>query len=587
MDEMSDTVKSSSDDPRAEASTEPATTGNTTTADPPEGQGPSAAQPDPKPRRRVGMPRPTARRWGMNPEDRLRVMETCMVLPGAGWAMHFSIMMTMSLAVAIMGLSSNSPALVIGAMLIAPLMTPVLGIAASIAMALGDAAGRSVATVAAATFGAIAVSFVVAGWLPGELLTDEVLARTAPDARDLVVALAAGVAGSYATARPDVSSSLPGVAIAVALVPPLAVVGITMRAGEGELAWGALLLYATNLAAIVTVSTIVFVAAGFVPGRRLLSMAPRVIAGGLAALVIVAILGVLLGTRSYDSAQRATQLTEIRAATATWLEGTFNESTVTVDGTTVHVTVTGPTQLPPSSELRAEVAEILGETPDLEVTWIQGQTTDAILAAEEERSRTAEEQARAAERAAVIDEVVEEWLAGQGDRAAYELTATDVSSESVTVSVRATIQPPSLGDLERRLQDRLDEPVLAGVNWDDASAGEAQRRIDDSLAAARSLVQAYATQRALAVDDVTFDGTTLVVDLRGESPPDDGAELEDALRATIGEQATIRVFFIERVPVIPAATPTPTPEPTATPVPAATPTATSEPTATAEPTPDG
>ena len=166
----------------------------------------------------------------MNPEDRMRVMEACLVIPGAGWAIHFSLMMAMSVIVAIMGLSANSPALVIGAMLIAPLMTPVLGIAASIAMALGDATARAAGTVVAATAGAIAVSYLIAGWLPGDLLTNEVLARTAPDARDLVVALAAGLAGSYATARPDVSSSLPGVAIAVALVPPLAVVGMTLCA---------------------------------------------------------------------------------------------------------------------------------------------------------------------------------------------------------------------------------------------------------------------------------------------------------------------------------------------------------------------
>jgi len=152
---------------------------------------PAPAQPfppDPKPRRRVGLPRPSAKRWGMNPEDRMRVMEACLVIPGAGWALHFSLMMTMSVIVAIMGLSANSAALVIGAMLIAPLMTPVLGIAAAIAMALGDAVVRSATTVAAATAGAIGGSYIIAGWLPGELLTDEVLARTAPDARDLVVA---------------------------------------------------------------------------------------------------------------------------------------------------------------------------------------------------------------------------------------------------------------------------------------------------------------------------------------------------------------------------------------------------------------
>ena len=520
---------------------------------------PNPARPNPRRRRWVGLPRPSAKRWGMNPEDRMRVMEACLVIPGAGWAVHFTLMMSMSVIVAIMGLSANSAALVIGAMLIAPLMTPVLGIAASIAMALGDATVRAAGTVTAATAGAIMVSYIIAGWLPGELLTNEVLARTAPDARDLVVALAAGVAGSYATARPDVSSSLPGVAIAVALVPPLAVVGITLRAGETALALGALLLYATNLAAIVTVSTMVFIAAGFVPGRRLLSMAPRVIAGGLAALVVVAILGVLLGTRSYDSAQRSTQVTEIRAATTTWLEGTFNESVVSVDGNTVRVTVTGPTQIPSSSGLRAEIAEILRDVPDLRVTWIQGQTADAIIADEE---RSAEQQARAD----AIRAVVDQWLGSEGDSSVFNLTSLEVGAESVTVSVSSTIQPPDRIDLESRLLQALDEPVQVGLNWDDLSAGEAQRAIDEAQGAVRSIVQDFANERGLAVDGVTFDGRTVVADMRGTVPPD-GAELEGALREALGPDASINVFFIERVPVIPAPSPTPTPTPTPLPTP--------------------
>ena len=488
---------------------------------------PSPAKPDAKPRRRVGLPRPTAKRWGMNPEDRMRVMEACLVIPGAGWAIHFSLMMAMSVIVAIMGLSANSPALVIGAMLIAPLMTPVLGIAASIAMALGDATARAVGTVVAATAGAIAVSYLIAGWLPGDLLTNEVLARTAPDARDLVVALAAGLAGSYATARPDVSSSLPGVAIAVALVPPLAVVGVTMRAGEGDLALGALLLYATNLAAIVTVSTIVFIAAGFVPGRRLLSMAPRVIAGGVAALVVVAILGVLLGTRSYDSAQRSTQVTDIRAATETWLEGTFNESLVSVDGTTVRVTVTGPGQIPPSSDLRAEIAGILGQEPDLQVTWIQGETTDSIIAKEE---RSAEEQVRADK----IELVVDQWLISNGDDpSVFDMSPLDIGAESVIVAISSTIQPPEQLDLESRLLQELGEPVQVSLSWENLSAGEAQRVIDEAGGAARSIVQDFAVERGLSVDGVAYDGRTLVADLRGAIPPD-GADLEVALRESAG-----------------------------------------------------
>lgn len=530
-----------------------------------------AAPAKPEKKKRVTLPKPSSRRWGMNPEDRMRVMEACLVLPGVGWITHFVLMMAMSLIVAIMGLSANSPALVIGAMLIAPLMTPVLGIAASISMALGDAVFRSVVTVALATLGAIAVSYVIAGWLPGNLLTGEVLARTAPDARDLVVALAAGIAGSYATARPDVSSSLPGVAIAVALVPPLAVVGITMRADRAELAWGALLLYGTNLAAIVTVSTIVFVAAGFVPGRRLASMAPRVIAGGLVALVVVAILGVLLGTRSYDTARRSTQATEIREAVDTWLEGTFNESDVEVDGTTVTVTVTGPSELGSSSELRSEIESILEEEADLRVTWIQGQTSDSLI----ERERTAAEQA---ERAQAIDEVVREWLASTGDASVFDVTSLEVGEESVTIAISAIERPPDRDDLKSRLLQRLGEPIEPLINFDDLSVAESQRAVEEAQAAARSIVQDFAAARDLDVEDVAFDGTTVVVDLEGDQVPD-GAELEQSLVSELGD-VDVKVFFVQRIPVVPAPTPTPTPVPTATPVPTPTP----APTATPEPT---
>lgn len=548
---------------------------------------PAPAKSDPPKRKRVGLPKPTGRRWGMNPEDRLRVMEACLVLPGAGWAIHFGLMMAMSVLVAIMGLSANSAALVIGAMLIAPLMTPVLGIAASIAMALGDAVARSVFTVLLATTGAILTAYIIAGWLPGDTLTAEVLARTAPDARDLVVALAAGVAGSYATARPDVSSSLPGVAIAVALVPPLAVVGITLRAGETDLALGALLLYATNLAAIVTVSTIVFVIAGFVPGRRLATMAPRVIAGGLIALIVVAVLGVLLGSRSYDSAQRSTELTQIREATTTWLDGTFNESEVTVDDNLVRVRVTGPTELPASSDLRAEIAEILGEEPDLRVTWIQGQTAEALTAREQERNRTAAEQAEQDRREAAAAAAVDEWLESNGDAEAYDLTQLDVTDEAVTVGLSSSQLPPPLDLLTAALSDALGQPIEPVVNFEDLSAGEAQRRVEETQSAARTVVQEFASARGLSVDAVTFDGNTLVADLRGEMPPD-GAELEDQLRETLGDNATINVFFIERVPVIPAPTPTPTPTPTPNPTPAPTPTPTPDPEVTPDPnaTPD-
>ncbi len=512
----------------------------------------------------------------------MRVMEACLVLPGAGWLMHFVLMMAMSVIVAIMGLSANSPALVIGAMLIAPLMTPVLGIAASIAMALGDAIARSAITVVCATFGAILVSWLIAGVLPGELLTDEVLARTAPDVRDLVVALAAGVAGSYATARPDVSSSLPGVAIAVALVPPLAVVGITLRAGETALAQGALLLYGTNLAAIVTVSTVIFVAAGFVPGRRLASMAPRVVAGGLVGLGIVIVLAVLLATRSIESGNRARQVALIREATTTWLGGTFDEAEVVdVDGNLVRVRITGPNEPPPSSTLAREIEEILGTTPDLRVTWFQGQTSKSLQAAEAADAAVARWQSQEP----AIHQAIEQWFDGAPGDASYEITDLIIDSSGIALSFASPQGPAPYDDLVSLVAEALGEPVPITFDWRDlsAEAAEAARAtIAETESALRLAVQAWAAERNVDVESVRFDGDQAVIDLVGEAYPA-GADLDDLLQAVLPDDSDLRVYFIEREPVIPAPTPTPVPTPTPTPEPTPTPLPTPEPTPTVDP----
>lgn len=533
---------------------------------------------------RARLPRPSSRRWGMNPEDRMRVMEACLVLPGAGWLMHFVLMMAMSVIVAIMGLSANSPALVIGAMLIAPLMTPVLGVAASIAMALSDAIVRSAFTVLCATLGAIAMSWLIAGFLPGDfndLLTNEVLARTAPDVRDLVVALAAGVAGSYATARPDVSSSLPGVAIAVALVPPLAVVGMTMRAGEYDLAQGALLLYGTNLAAIVTVSTVVFVLAGFVPGRRLASMAPRVVAGGLVGLAVVIVLAILLTTRTIDSGERARDVADVKEAVGVWLESSapFNESEVSVTGDVVSVRITGPQDPPPSSTLATELERILGRPADLDVTWFQGETSDSLQAAEAADAAVRRWQQSEPEiRGAIAD-----WLDAAPGDAPYEVTDVVIDGQGISVSVASEIAPPGQQDLDARVENVLGEEVDVVVGWRDLSAEAAEADKQARLeveSRVRVTVQEWAAQRDVDVESVLFDGDAVLIDLLGQEPPD-GADLEPELRELVPDGADVRVYFIERLPVIPAPTPTPTPVPTPTP----TPTPTPEPTATPEPTP--
>jgi uncharacterized hydrophobic protein (TIGR00271 family) len=175
--------------------------------------------------------------------------------PGRGAKLTaYWTLLLLAAVIASAGVVSDSTATVIGAMIVAPLMTPILGIV--LAVAIGD--GRSLSLCLALTVtGALAV--VVVGYLVGLAAevpvtaetSSQVAGRVSPRLIDLVAAIATGAVGAFALVRSDVSDTLPGVAIAISLVPPLAVVGLTLEAEQGGQAWGALLLFLTNVGAIL------------------------------------------------------------------------------------------------------------------------------------------------------------------------------------------------------------------------------------------------------------------------------------------------------------------------------------------------
>ena len=191
---------------------------------------------------------------------------------------RFVWLIVLSAAIAGFGLLADSAAVVIGAMLVAPLMTPILATAAAICVSDNRRLLRALLVLAGGTVAAIVVGFLVSKVsgntiVSADDLPSEVLARTEPGLIDLAIAVAAGAAAGYVAPRRDAVSALPGVGIAVALVPPLATVGITLEAGAGRLAGGALLLYLTNLAAIVFAGALVLLIGGLRPadataGRR-------------------------------------------------------------------------------------------------------------------------------------------------------------------------------------------------------------------------------------------------------------------------------------------------------------------------------
>ena len=229
------------------------------------------------------------------------------VRQGARPKIDFFVMMALSAAIATFGLLQDSPAVIIGAMLVAPLMAAVFGL--SLGIVRGDL--RLLRAAASATLRgvllAVAVAALLTWLLPDGTLPHEVAVRAQPSLLDLGIALVSGAAGAYALCRKDVATALPGVAIAAALVPPLAVMGIGLAQWDKQIAGGALLLFVTNLVAITAAGGLIFLWLGFRPLPR--EQRKRIFLGGVlgifALLVAVTIpLGLLTAQSVRESALR-------------------------------------------------------------------------------------------------------------------------------------------------------------------------------------------------------------------------------------------------------------------------------------------
>lgn len=194
---------------------------------------------------------------------------------------QFMLILTLSSSIASFGLMADSAVAVVGAMLIAPLMKPILAYAYGIVSANWRLQLRAAITMFAGVF----VTMIVAGMVEKIIglrgPTEQIMARTEPSLIDLGVAIAAGVAASLATTRRNIADALPGVAIAVALVPPLCVAGIGFAEGTWEIGWGATLLFGVNLVAIVLAAATVF----FIEGYGHLRHASR----GLLLMIVITV----------------------------------------------------------------------------------------------------------------------------------------------------------------------------------------------------------------------------------------------------------------------------------------------------------
>jgi len=217
----------------------------------------------------------------------------------------YILLMVLSTMLATLGLFLNSPAVVIGAMVLAPLMSPIISLSMGLQRSDIDLSKQAFSTLLMGTFIALALSAMMAYWFPVHTVTDEIKGRLNPSILDLLVAVLSGVAGAFANSRENIAKSLPGVAIAVALVPPLCVAGIGLGWMNQEIFLGAMLLYITNLAGIIMAAGLSFMIIGFAPFARAKK-------GILLSIFFVSIISVPL-TISFQNMQKIDDIKQLLA----------------------------------------------------------------------------------------------------------------------------------------------------------------------------------------------------------------------------------------------------------------------------------
>ncbi len=188
------------------------------------------------------------------------------ILQAGGMDPEYLSMLGLSALIALFGLLQNSAAVIIGAMLISPLMNAILSAALALLLGDGNLGRRSAFVLVVSVAVAIGITWLVTWMTPLREATPEILARTNPNLLDLFIAFLSGLAGTLALRSSSATLTIiPGVAIAVAVIPPLAVVGYGLSTHQGRIAGGAFLLFVTNLVAIIISAAVVFRLMGFRP----------------------------------------------------------------------------------------------------------------------------------------------------------------------------------------------------------------------------------------------------------------------------------------------------------------------------------
>jgi uncharacterized hydrophobic protein (TIGR00271 family) len=287
---------------------------------------------------------------------------------------RYFALLVFAVLMATFGLHKDSALIILSAMLLEQVMLPI--VAFSLGLVTGEPRRQMGAgfVILASAGVAVTLSWLVTMLALSDrsLISSQIVANSAPNMTDLVVALIAGVACGYILIYRETLSALPGVAVGLTLVPPLCAAGYLLAHGERSLAQGALLMFATNLAAIIFACSIVFVLAGFLPSRTESGLPVRIKVGIVSAVIAVAIIAYPLQRVTNAIIRDARDEATVLQVTTDWVDGTtFKIEEVNVDGELVEITLSGPVTPVTADDLANDIAASIGRRIDLELEIIR------------------------------------------------------------------------------------------------------------------------------------------------------------------------------------------------------------------------
>jgi uncharacterized hydrophobic protein (TIGR00271 family) len=294
--------------------------------------------------------------------------------------LNFFALLTFATVIATYGVLSGSTATVIGAMIVAPLMGPIMATTAGVVMGSATRVVRATILVIAGVALVITLSFFLAMLVPDVTISftsnGEITSRINPGLYALVTALGAGAAGAYIISRAEIADSMGGVAIAISLVPPLCVVGISLQQGRWEAAGGAMLLFMTNLFAILLAGGITLLASGLgklAATQEQTSLRKK----GLVVFVVgILLITIPLAATTYQAITHTMETGRATAEVEGWLEGSlYRVATVEVNDRIVTTTIEGSGELSTVQELAGRLARAFGHPVLVNVRVISAQTS--------------------------------------------------------------------------------------------------------------------------------------------------------------------------------------------------------------------